>query len=58
MTREQALKAISEALPKVYGLCHHAQEGPLPAPAKECSRCVAEEVMYALEQSVGLRWES
>jgi hypothetical protein len=58
MRKQDALNIVENTLPRIYGLCSHRIEGAIPPAARDCYSCVAEEVVDALERSLGLRWES
>lgn len=59
LDKETTIKVMEEALMHVYGLCIHADldAGVVPPAARDCRRCVAEELASALNRKAGLVWE-
>jgi hypothetical protein len=59
LDKETAIAVMEQALMHVYGLCIHVDldAGVVPPAARDCRRCVAEELASALNRKAGLVWE-
>lgn len=59
LDREEVIKVMEHTLMNIYGLCIHADlsSGEIPPAARDCRRCVAENIADALSRKAGVVWE-
>lgn len=59
LNKEEVIKVMEETLMHIYGLCIHVDlaNAEIPPAARDCRRCVAENIADALSRKVGVTWE-